>query len=39
MDLPFLDEIVRVKRPKRVPVVLTRSEAAKVLNCMQGVIG
>jgi len=36
MDLPFLDEIVRAKRPKRVPVVLTRSEAAKVLNCMQG---
>jgi integrase len=36
MDLPFLDEIVRAKRPKRVPVVLTRSEAAKVLSCMQG---
>jgi len=36
MDLPFLDEIVRAKRPKRVPVLLTRSEAAKVLNCMQG---
>jgi len=36
IDLPFLDEIVRAKRPKRVPIVMTRSEAAKVLSCMQG---
>ncbi len=36
IDLPFLDEIVRAKRPKRIPIVLTRSEAAKILSCMQG---
>lgn len=36
VDLPYLDEIVRAKRPKRVPIVLTRSEATKVLGCMQG---
>lgn len=36
IDLPFLDEIVRAKRPKRVPVVLTRTEATKVLGCMEG---
>ena len=36
IDLPFLDEIVRAKRPVRVPIVLTRPEAAKVLSCMQG---
>ncbi len=36
IELPFLDEIVRAKRPKRVPVVLTRAEAAKVLGYMEG---
>lgn len=36
IDLPFLDEIVRAKRPVRVPIVMTRPEAAKVLSCMQG---
>jgi len=36
MDLPWLDEIVRAKRPVRVPVVLTREEVAKILNAMSG---
>lgn len=36
VDLPWLDEIVRAKRPVRVPVVLTRSEVAKVLDAMSG---
>ncbi len=36
IDLPLLDEIVRAKRPVRVPIMLTRPEAAKVLSCMQG---
>ncbi len=35
-DLPFMDEIVRAKRPVRVPIVMTREEAAKVLGCMEG---
>lgn len=36
IDLPWLDDIVRAKRPVRVPVVLTRDEVAKVLNTMSG---
>ena len=36
VDLPWLDEIVRAKRPVRVPVVLTRSEVAQVLAAMSG---
>lgn len=35
-DLPYLDEIVRAMRPHRVPVVLTRTEAMRVLGCMEG---
>jgi integrase len=36
LDLPFpdLDEVVRAKKPKRLPVVLTRQEAARVLGCI-----
>ena len=36
VDLPFLDDIVRAKRPKRAPIVMSRAEAAKVLGCMEG---
>lgn len=36
VELPWLDEIVRAKRPVRVPVVLTRSEVAQVLDAMHG---
>jgi integron integrase len=36
IKLPWLDDIVRAKRPVRVPVVLTRSEVAKVLDAMSG---
>jgi integron integrase len=36
IDLPWLDDIVRAKRPIRVPIVLSRSEVAKVLNAMSG---
>lgn len=36
IDLPFLDEIVRAKRPRRVPTVLTHAEALKVLDLMSG---
>lgn len=35
-ELPWLSEIVRAKRPVRVPVVLTRVEVSKVLNAMSG---
>ena len=36
-DLPWMDEIVRAKRPKRVPIVLTRAEVARVLAALNGV--
>ena len=35
-ELPWLDEIVRAKRPRRVPVVLTRSEVRSLLGHMEG---
>ncbi len=30
-DLPWLDEVVRAKRPKRLPVVLTRDEVRAIV--------
>ena len=35
-DLPWLAEIVRAKRPVRVPVVLTRSEVQRLLDALVG---
>jgi integron integrase len=35
-DLPWLDEVVRAKRPQRLPVVLTRAEARAVLEHLHG---
>ena len=32
LDLPWLDGVVRAKRPERLPVVLTREEVAAVLR-------
>ncbi|MBP9219001.1 MAG: integron integrase [Sterolibacterium sp.] len=36
IDLPWLDDVVRAKRPARLPVVLTRSEVTAVLGRMTG---
>ena len=36
-DLPWLDELVRAKRPARLPVVLARDEVRSVLSHMEGV--
>jgi len=36
LNLPWLDDIVRAKRPLRVPVVLTQNEVARLLDCMHG---
>jgi integron integrase len=36
-ELPNIDNIQRAKRPKRLPVVLTRSEVQKVLSYIDGV--
>jgi len=38
-ELPWLQEVVRVKRPARLPVVLTQTEVAEVLERMRGVHG
>lgn len=35
-DLPWLDDLVRAKRPHRVPVVLTRREVQSLLGHLQG---
>ena len=37
LDLPWLDGIVRAKRPERLPVVLTRDEVRAVLLRLEGV--
>ena len=34
IELPWMDDIVRAKRPTRVPIVLTRAEVTRVLSCM-----
>jgi len=37
IDLPWMDTIVRAKKPQRLPVVLSRTEVALVLARMDGV--
>jgi integron integrase len=36
VDLPWLDDVVRAKRPRRLPVVLTRAEVHAVIERMEG---
>jgi integrase len=36
-DLPWLDDLVRAKRPAHLPVVMTRDEVRAVLQHLQGV--
>lgn len=36
VDLPWLNELVRAKRPKRLPLVLGRDEVSRVLASMTG---
>jgi len=35
--LPWLDGVVRAKRPQRLPIVLTRDEVRAVLRMLHGV--
>jgi integron integrase len=37
VDLPWLSDVVRAKKPRRLPVVLAREEVASVLGAMDGV--
>ena len=37
VELPWLDDLVRAKRPKRLPVVLTREEVRAILARLDGV--
>jgi len=37
IDLPWMDNIQRAKRPFHVPIVLTRDEVAKILDQLEGV--
>ena len=37
VDLPWIDDVVRAHRPKRLPTVLTREEARQVIAQMSGV--
>ncbi len=39
VSLPWLDEVVRARRPDHLPVVLTREEVSRVLRKMDGVTG
>ena len=36
IDLPWLENVTRAHRPKRLPVVLSRSEVRRVLDQLQG---
>jgi integron integrase len=36
VQLPWMDSVVRAKRPKRIPVVLSRNEIARLLAAMDG---
>ena len=37
--LPWMQDVMRAKRPAHLPVVLTQREVASVLECMTGVHG
>jgi integron integrase len=39
LDLPWLDNVTRAKRPQRLPVVMTRDEVHAVLDRMEGGYG
>jgi hypothetical protein len=37
LELPWLDDVVRAKRPAHLPIVLTRDEVAAILAELHGV--
>lgn len=38
-SLPWMDDVIRAKKPQRLPVVLSKQEVSKLLGCMQGTHG
>jgi len=36
VDLPWLEDVVRAKKTKRVPLVLSRDEIRRLLDCLKG---
>lgn len=36
VDLPWMENVVRAKRPRRIPVVLSRDEVMRLLSAMEG---
>jgi integron integrase len=38
-NLPWLDDVIRAKKPKHLPVVLSQQEVSKILGHMQGTYG
>ncbi|HET7731593.1 MAG TPA: integron integrase [Usitatibacter sp.] len=36
LELPWLDEVVRARRPRRIPTVLSREEVRALLDAMEG---
>lgn len=39
VELPWLDKVIRAKKPQRLPVVLTKSEVSRILGRMDGTYG
>ena len=39
VDLPWMEEVVRAKRPQRIPAVLSRDEVTRLLTLMDGQYG
>lgn len=39
LDLPWLDEVVRAKKPSRLPVVLSLAEVQQILAQLEGEVG
>jgi len=38
-ELPWLDKVIRAKKPQRLPTVLTKTEVGKILERMEGTYG
>lgn len=36
MELPWMENVIRAKRPRRVPTILSRDEVTRLLGLMQG---